>query len=213
MSRLKDRKAKLKAETALANERRAKLEAAEATPDQLADLPMFVRFSKSGLSGTNTYYPHCPDDLREWVFDLTKRNMMELYEKTWGWDDRKKERELYDDRSRYLVLRVDDRCVGFAHFRFEWEQNALRLYIFEFQIEREFQRKGLGKFLLQTLEFIALRRGMECVMLTVLHINTNAVAFYSRNPYVPHILSPSKSDPANPDYHYEILFKSLVKKS
>jgi GNAT superfamily N-acetyltransferase len=82
----------------------------------------------------------------------------------------------------------------------------------EFQIEPEYQRKGLGRFLLQTVEFIGLKRKIESVMLTVFRINTAAMNFYTRNHYQMHELSPGKCYPTNPDTDYEILFKSLVKK-
>jgi GNAT superfamily N-acetyltransferase len=79
--------------------------------------------------------------------------------------------QLLDPKSRFCALSVGERPVGFAHFRFELELDALRGLIMEFQIEPEFQWKGLGRFLLQAIEFIVHKRGMEHIFLTVFHIN------------------------------------------
>jgi hypothetical protein len=62
------------------------------------------------------------------------------------------------------------------------------------------------------VEFIGLKRGVECVMLTVFKINADANAFYRKMRYTISDLSPSVSDRGNPEYDYEILMKSLQKK-
>jgi ribosomal protein S18 acetylase RimI-like enzyme len=208
----KARKEKLKAETAAINARVQIISSANSNPDNLSDLPMFQQFNKNGIFATNTYYQTLPDDLKDWVYDLTYRNMFTLYDETWGWKEAEKRRELYNSKARYCILRVNSIPVGFVHMRFEIETGQTRTYIFEFQIEPEFQRKGLGKFLLQTVEFITLKRGIESVMLTVFRINTAAMAFYGANHYKLHEMSPGVRDPTNLEYDYEIMYKSLVKK-
>lgn len=195
----------------LMNQRIAKLRAVMDNPDNLADIPMFQKFNKNGIEAKNTYYQGCPEEYKEWVFDLTKRNMYELYDQTWGWNDKKKKSELYADWARYCILTVEDKPVGFINMKFEIEGGAFRLYIFEFQIEPEYQKKGLGKFLLQSAEFIALKRGVEAVMLTVFRINP-AIHFYTKMKYTPNAKSPCVADPGNPTYDYEVLEKCLVKK-
>ncbi|OHS99009.1 N-alpha-acetyltransferase 40 [Tritrichomonas foetus] len=209
------RKEKLRQETELLNQKMQKIKDANANPDNLSDLPMFQKFNKNGISAVFKYYQHCPEESKEWVFDLTRRNMQELYEKTWGWNEGKKKRELFDDEARYLILTEEEsnKPIGFVHIRFEYENNTLREYIYEFQVEPEYQGKGVGRFMMQASEFIALKRGMEAVMLTVFRINTGAMAFYRKMNYGPHEISPSISDPAHlDDYDYEVFYKSLVKK-
>ncbi|KAH0794285.1 N-alpha-acetyltransferase 40 [Histomonas meleagridis] len=137
--------------------------------------------------------------------------MKDMYEKTWGWNEKKKKLELFSPLSRYLIAITPEKPIGFAHIRFEYEHNLVRIYIMEFQIEKEYQGKGLGRFLLQAIEFIGLKRGMEIIMLTVFRINTGALAFYHKMHYFPHELSPSVADPTGA-YEYEVLCKSLVKK-
>ena len=45
-------------------------------------------------------------------------------------------------------------------------------------MEEQVRRKGLGKFLMQTLELVARRSGMEAMYLTVPGANTGGFAFY-----------------------------------
>jgi GNAT superfamily N-acetyltransferase len=47
-----------------------------------------------------------PESLRRWAFDLTKRNMFDAYERTWGWNNREKRRELAHADARFLVAHV-----------------------------------------------------------------------------------------------------------
>ncbi|OHS99459.1 N-alpha-acetyltransferase 40 [Tritrichomonas foetus] len=208
------RKQKIKEETALANEKIKKVKDADENPNNISDLPMFHHFTKNDIIADMKYFVHCPEEYQDWVFDLTKRNMQELYEKTWGWNDNKKRHELFDDLARYLILiNADKKPIGFAHIRFEFVRGQTRIYIYEFQVEPEYQGKGVGRFIMNTTEFIALKRGLEAVTLTVFKINEGAYAFYTKMHYIPSETSPSVVDPGHPDaYDYEILTKSLVKK-
>ena len=213
------RKEKIRQETEMINQKNEKIKIARESLDNLADIPMFKKFNKNGLTASLTYYQRCPNEYKTWMFDLTKRNMQKLYEETWGWGDGKKRNELFDDNSRYIIFTLDPQTpeespkpVGFVHFRFELETGTLRLYIYEFQVEPEYQGKGIGRFMMQATEFIALKRGMECVMLTVFKINEGAVAFYKKMNYALHPISPSIADPEHMDeYDYDIYYKSLVK--
>lgn len=45
-----------------------------------------------------------PPGLRRWVFDVTKRNMEQLYARTWGWSSPEKRRELAHQGARFLVM-------------------------------------------------------------------------------------------------------------
>ena len=48
----------------------------------------------------------------------------------------------------------------------------------QIQIDEEFQRKGLGKFMMQVLEMLAFKADMRKIMLTVLKHNDSAVKFF-----------------------------------
>lgn len=74
------------------------------------------------------------------------------------------------------------------------------------QIEKTYQRKGLGRFMMTALEKIAKHYGMEKLILTVLSNNEDGLTFFKS-------LGFSKDD-SSPDTventGYEILSKSLI---
>ena len=46
----------------------------------------------------------------------------------------------------------DGKMMGFAHFRYDMDFDDEVLYVYEIQLEEEFQRKGLGRFMMQVLK-------------------------------------------------------------
>jgi hypothetical protein len=58
----------------------------------------FKQFSRNGLSGGVSYFTasSVPPELQEWTYQLCKDNMHDLYLPVWGWNERKKRRELKD---------------------------------------------------------------------------------------------------------------------
>lgn len=65
-------------------------------------------------------------------------------------------------------------------FRFDMDYGRSVLYCYEMQVEEEFQRKGLGGFMMTALEEIAKSFGMEKLVLTLLTNNPDAKRFYDR---------------------------------
>ena len=59
----------------------------------------------------------------------------------------------------------------------EFCSNANSMFL-QIQIDEEFQRKGLGKFMMQVLEMLAFKADMRKIMLTVLKHNDSAVKFF-----------------------------------
>lgn len=74
------------------------------------------------------------------------------------------------------------------------------------QIEKDFQRKGIGRFLIDALERCARHYQMEKLILTVLSNNTNAIEFFCRMGFATDDTSPTKSEATG----YEILSKRCV---
>ena len=101
---------------------------------------------------------------------------------SWGWDREKKWAELCDESARYLLVQDSEskRLVAFAHFRFEMEASEAVLYCYELQVNRRFQRGGLGGYLVKCLELIALKSHMDKILLTVFPHNSSAVTFYTK---------------------------------
>merc|ERR1711974_514505 len=72
----------------------------------------------------------------------------------------------------------EGKLLGFSHFRYDMDYDDEVLYVYEIQIDGEFQRKGLGKFMMQVLEMLAFKADMRKIMLTVLKHNDSAVKFF-----------------------------------
>ena len=124
------------------------------------------------------------DEDREWCFDVTKGNMMEVYERTWGWDATEKRRELNNGAARFVLARdAKTRApVAFVHFRFEKEDEDVDApvgYVYELQCEPTHQRRALGETLVKIVETVSKRLGMDAVVLTVLKENVGAYKFYT----------------------------------
>lgn len=212
MSKGRERRAKMRAESEHINAIRKLITDAEEIDDLLADIPMFKKFDRNGLTCEVASYNACPAELRDWVFGLTSRHMKEFYEKTWGWSDKNKKQELFEEHSRYLIAKLENgNPIGFNHIRFELEQGVPILYVYELHVEDEYQHKGLGRFLMQAAEFIALKRKMEAVLLTVFKENMPSRQFYYNMKYKLHPTSPELDRWYDGDADHEILFKPLVK--
>jgi ribosomal protein S18 acetylase RimI-like enzyme len=149
--------------------------------------------------------------------DLFETNMGEQYRKSsWGLDMKAKEDELRHEKARYLLLTPDDESdelAGFMHFRYDYDDEESPaygvIYVFEIQIDESYQRRGLGKKVMDLVEALTLQSELEKVMLTVFKANESAMKFYLGLDYSIDESSPSKwNNPAD----YEILSKAVTKK-
>jgi len=119
------------------------------------------------------FYPihKLPEELFEWLFTLFKSNMQSIYEKSWGWNESQKKKELKEESARFIIAfdKSTKTPVAFTHFRFDLEEGPrLCLYCYELQLNESVRKKGLGKFMMQLLELIARKYGMQWVFLTCL---------------------------------------------
>jgi GNAT superfamily N-acetyltransferase len=106
--------------------------------------------------------------------------------------------------------------VGYSHFRFDFEDEKKTnvLYMYELQIEKRAQGKGLGRFIMQVLELFSIKYGMTSLMLTVFLCNTDAMAFYQKMRYEIDSTSPSKDIKyltSEEPLDYEVLSKTFRK--
>eukprot|EP00112_Aurelia_sp_Birch-Aquarium-sp1_P008049 Seg1882.1 transcript_id=Seg1882.1/GoldUCD/mRNA.D3Y31 product="N-alpha-acetyltransferase 40" protein_id=Seg1882.1/GoldUCD/D3Y31 len=216
----KEKKLKHKEEQKKKAEGKIIIDAANEKDDHLEVLaPAFRNFSRNGF---NIKFEckkagSASEEEKNFVYGLTKSNMQQLYEKSsWGWKDKDKYEEITDDKAWYLLAYDNDKdkAVGISHFRFDFDFDDPVLYCYEIQLEENVRGNGLGKFMLQILELIAFRAKMCKIMVTVFKENKDAVNFFNNLKYVVDETSPRYYDPMHPeDYDYEILSKSLVKKS
>ena len=164
--------------------------------------------SSDGPSATRGYVvDQLPDRLRRWCFDLTKRNMEAMYERTWGWSNPEKRRELAHSDARFIVAfrgDDDDGPMGFVHFRFEVEDSdgTPVAYVYELQVEDDARGRGVGRALMARVESIAENTRMARTMLTVLKTNAAAARFYERLGY-----GEDRDTPRDEACHYVILTK------
>lgn len=102
------------------------------------------------------------------------------YGPEWPIEEKVKRREMVAPEARYIFVRESpysspklnpvktndegnstqwmggrDRVVGFVHYRFIVEEDIPVTYVYELQLEKCAQGKGLGKFLMQLTELIA----------------------------------------------------------
>jgi ribosomal protein S18 acetylase RimI-like enzyme len=168
------KRARVQAIDKLERERTVRLKAARLDDagnprDVLADFGAFAQYHRNGYAASLSFAapdtPAWTPDVAAFVLDLTRSNMQALYEAAadWGWKEGKKRAELNDGDMRYVLCRQTDtgRLVGFAGFRFVAEGDAEVLYLYELQLDGSAQRKGLGRHLMQLLELMARKQGMQ----------------------------------------------------
>lgn len=160
------------------------VKSANAIPDLISHLKMqkWTEFKKHGLdlkiesrNSESLSFEEMND-----IFCLLKANMEQLYENTdWGWKDDVKLAELSHKDARYLIVRdLNRKIVGFSHFRFDVEQNLPILYCYELQIHDDYQRKGLGRHMMNILSLFAFEFKLLKIVLTVFKNNLVGINFY-----------------------------------
>jgi GNAT superfamily N-acetyltransferase len=186
--------------------------------DHMASLQAFKRYTRNGLDVGISFHPvgQVPEEERKWAFELMKTCVKEYYVRGgWGWNDRDKWQELTDETSCFLLARdaVSGSLVGFVSFRFDLDEGVEVLYCYEIHLCAEVRNKGLGKFLMQTLELIAHRTHMSKVMLTVFKENTLSSRFFrEKMKYREDETSPLYCDPLHAEeYTYSIFSKTLTR--
>ena len=145
----------------------------------------------SGLQMQSYWAEGLPTALKRWAFDLTRRNMEDMYSRTWGWSNAEKRRELNHNEARFLVITEQggnatedadrgQQPVAFAHVRFVDEEGVPSVYLYELQLEPRVHRRGLGTVLMRAVEHIGTALQMRQSVLSVLKINEQAQRFYTQ---------------------------------
>ncbi len=137
---------------------------------------------------------------RDGIFDLFERNMKGFYEQSNdGYQAEEKRQELFSNQSRYLFLRTSEHLVAFTHFRFDMDYSNRVLYLYELQVNRNYQGQGLGQWLIEQLKILCQQSQMTKIVLTVHKTNTKAIDFY-RNKCQFEIDSTDPNDECEMDY-------------
>ncbi|CBQ67680.1 conserved hypothetical protein [Sporisorium reilianum SRZ2] len=164
---------------------------------------------------------------RKRVFSLFETNMKSMYRNSvLGWKPTAKKRELFDDTSRFVIVRPPAEegaeIAGFAMFRFDTEPCAPSdptarggerevevVYLYEIQVRRGNQRDGLGRELMDVVYELGRAVRMRKVMLTVFDENKAARRFYEKMGYGVDPASPSLDEDRKGRVDFETMFKRL----
>ena len=100
------------------------------------------------------------EGMKKTMMDLVETNMKKHFIKSkMGWDEKKITSEMFRDPTAwYLIAEESEKAgniVGFSHFRFDMDCSCDEvLYVYDIQIDSGFQGKGLGNFMMTSLETI-----------------------------------------------------------
>ncbi|KAL1465337.1 hypothetical protein WDU94_004919 [Cyamophila willieti] len=185
---------------------------AQKVENPLLPFTAFTKFNKNGLDLVIEYKKssNLDAETKSWVWELETKNMKQAYEDCdIGWNPKDKQEEMMDDRACYLVARHGSSgdTVAFSHFRFDVDFAEPVLYCYELQLEKEVQRKGLGKFMMQVLELIAFKNNMSKVVLTTFKHNPDGLNFFYSLNYSVDDTSPEDVEGKSDSFCYFILSK------
>lgn len=173
--------------------------------------PEFLKYDQNGCE-FDLYCRRKADmdsKVLKWAFKLAEKNVGPQYKScSLGWQPKVKQSDLNKAWARYLVAvdRKTKKPAGYSMFRFDLDYGRSVVYCYEMQVDSEFQRKGLGAFMMQALEKMARHYGMERLVLTVLQNNEDGMRFYKTLGYDVDETSPDKSD----NCAYVIMSKSML---
>ncbi|XP_001848271.2 N-alpha-acetyltransferase 40 [Culex quinquefasciatus] len=177
----------------------------------MGPFPEFLKYDDNGCS-LDLYCKRKPDmepKMLKWAFKLAERNVGPQYKAcSLGWQPKVKQSDLNKNWARYLVAvdRATKKPAAYTMFRFDLDYGRSVVYCYEMQVEAEFQRKGLGGFMMKALEKLAQHYRLERVVLTVLKNNEDGMKFYRRLGYDIDENSPDKAD----NEAYEIMSKLML---
>jgi GNAT superfamily N-acetyltransferase len=97
-----------------------------------------------------------------------------------GYQIENKRNELFSNQSRYLVIRLSNCLIAFTHFQFDMDYGNRVIYLYELQVNRNYQGQGLGKWIIEQLKILCQKTQMSKIVLTVHKNNTKAIEFYMK---------------------------------
>ena len=123
----------------------------------------------------------------EQCLDLVQATSADDYRNSeMNWSKSKKRKEMNLPDMRYLILLEADAkndsdakvAAGFVSFMITYEDGHEVIYTYEVHLAEAWQGRGLGKKLMQVVESVGRRVGVEKSMLTVFKANQRAVKMY-----------------------------------
>ncbi|KTW25822.1 uncharacterized protein T551_03658 [Pneumocystis jirovecii RU7] len=111
-------------------------------------------------------------------FRLVKNNLEEMYKKSsMGWSSRRKIKEMREEYIKYIIVRKDGQhdIVGFLSYQIVIEGDECVIYCYEVQVMQKYHRSGIGYHLMNIMESLGLKLGLQKAMLTVFNSNERAL--------------------------------------
>ena len=140
--------------------------------------------SDSNLKNYQIEFLHAtelPSEYQQQIIDLFETNMKTFYEQSHdGYQPDDKRNELFSNQSRYLLIRSTDCLVAFTHFRFDMDYGSRVIYLYELQVNSNYQGQGLGRWIIDQLKILCQKTEMSKIVLTVHQSNTKAIDFYMK---------------------------------
>lgn len=143
----------------------------------------------------------------DFCYHIVKHTSMEDYERSSiGWNVSDKLKELLQPTMMYILVRapgevfaptdaLNTDIIGFISFKIDFDdpphERRNVMYIFEVHIAERFRGKGLGKFLVSTVEMMGKSVSILKTMLTVFMANTSAIEAYKKLGYTKDEASPA----------------------
>jgi ribosomal protein S18 acetylase RimI-like enzyme len=129
---------------------------------------------KSDYSKVHYYDVSVIGDVEKWRIDLA----LKPFEGAMTKDYKGRLFEDHVQEPRVFVAVVNGRHVGWIELGYEKWNNRMRVW--EFLVDREFRRKGIGTFLMNHALEIAKAKGARMLVLETQTDNVSAIAFYLR---------------------------------
>ncbi|ERF68126.1 hypothetical protein EPUS_06937 [Endocarpon pusillum Z07020] len=152
--------------------------------------------SPTNLHITLSTWKEMSSPFREACVDLLKLTSRDHYHSSEkGWSRAKKLKEMGHPAMKYLLLRPvpaapptvkegklagPEQTEGFLSFMITEEDRSEVIYCYELHLQPSLQGKGVGRRMMEVMEMIGSRVGVEKAMLTVFRSNDRAVEAYER---------------------------------
>jgi len=188
--------------------------AAQSYDDYFDHLGPIKVYEKAGFRANLECHHGCPDYLSDWVFNLTMKNMEDIYNRSWKWDENAKRSEIMSENAIYIFA-FDEEAnpIGFLHFRFEQIDYEFVIYIYDVQVEKEYEKIALNRYLIQVVHIIGMNFKVEACLAFLFKEDHDFAELLDSLQYTHNRNSPSMYAPSlSSDYCYEIMSKSITKK-
>ncbi|CAF1031911.1 unnamed protein product [Rotaria sp. Silwood1] len=148
-----------------------------------SDLYNFILHSNKSIQNNyqiKIYYAtELSNEYQKQIIELFEMNMKTFYEQSNdGYNIDEKQKELFSNQSRYLLILFSNHLLAFAHFRFDIDYGNRVLYLYELQVNKNYQGQGLGLWIVEQMKIFCQRTQMLKIVLTVHKINKKAIDFY-----------------------------------